>query len=295
MDWPRAKTILIACFVVLNVVLAYNLYLEPILAGSSDNIRSDRFDSIMNVLRQNGVSIDVAVPRNTPRRAFYRVALHPFSAEDIFALRNGLLGPDAAMASLSAVPDENNPAEFVLGYEDMTVASLGYLSYYNRSLFLADSGEGSGNDAARTLADSFLLARFPNHNHYAFDSVVYIAGMGYRVHYVQVHESTPMFPGHLMVLVRDESVVALWQLRLQVMSREGQAKRIVSAAEALLSVLSHRLTVGEPGAVAVQQIDLGYFSRVYDTVESWQTAPVWRVRTDHGDYFVNAHSGIIEE
>lgn len=295
MDWPRAKTILIVCFLVLNIILAYNLYIEPLVAGDSDNISRDRFDSIMNVLKQNSVSIETAVPRNTPRLAFYRVALHPFSPEEIFALRNALLGPDASLTSASAVPDENNPAGFILGQEDMTVTSLGYLSYYNRDLFLADEGDEMDATKARILADTFLRERFPGADDFAHDSVTYIPGMGYRVEYVQMHEGTPIYPGHVMVMVKDAGVVALWQLRLQVMAREGQEKKIVSAADALLSVLSHRLTVGEAGAVTVQQMELGYYSRIYDTFQSWQTAPVWRVRTDRGDYFINAHSGVIEE
>jgi regulatory protein YycI of two-component signal transduction system YycFG len=295
MDWPRAKTILIVCFLILNVILAYNLYIEPLLEGDSDNISRSRFDSIMNVLGQNKVSIDTAVPRNTPRLAFYRVALHPFSAEEIFALRNGLLGPDASLTSTSAVPDDNNPAGFMLGQEDMTVTALGYLSYYNRELFLADVGEDISYEEARAQADAFLRSRLPGFDQYLFDAVTYVEGMGHRVEYVQMHDETPVYPGHVMALVKSDGVVALWQLRLKIMSGEGQEKKIVSAADALLSMLSHRLTVGDSGPVTVQEIALGYYSRVYDTFESWQTAPVWRVRTDHGDYFINAHSGIIEE
>ncbi|HSL93243.1 MAG TPA: two-component system regulatory protein YycI, partial [Bacillota bacterium] len=292
---PRAKTILIASFFILNVLLAYNLYIEPLITGDSDNISRERFDSIMNVLGQNDVTIDAEVPRNTPRLAFYQVSLHPFTTEEIFALRNGLLGPDAAMTSISAVPDENNPAGFMLGQEDMAVTALGYLSYYNRDLFLADDGESLAAEDAQALADTFLQERFPGLSQYTFDSVTYVAGMGHRVEYVQQHDQTPVYPGHVMVLVKSDGVVALWQLRLQVIAATGQEKKIVSAADALMSMLSHRLTVGEPGAVTVRQIELGYYSRVYDTFESWQTAPVWRVRTDHGDYFINAHSGIIEE
>ena len=295
MDWPRAKTMLIVCFLVLNLVLAFNLYIEPILTGDADNISPERFESIINVLRQNNVEIEVAVPRNAPRLPFYRVALLPYTVEEIFTLRNGLLGPDAAMTSVSAVPRENDPSSFVAESEDIVVTALGYFSYYNRGLFLSEASPDMEAEEARDIAAAFLLSRFGTIDSYSFDNARFIEGMGYRVEYVQIHDDTPIYPGHIMVLVKPEGVVSIWQLRLNVLSAGGQDKRVVSAADALLSMLSHRLTIGETGAMTVREIQLGYYSRVYDTFESWQAAPVWRIRTDRGDYFVNAHSGIIEE
>lgn len=295
MDWPRAKSILILCFLALNILLAYGLYIEPMLQGDSDNLSRERLDSIMNVLAQNGVRVDFALPRTTPRLSFYRVATGTFTAEEVFGLRNSLLGPDALLTSVSALPDPENPASFLLDQKELIVTAFGSVAYYNHGNFLSGNLPPLTPEEARGLADTFLEERLGGPGDYVFDAVHYVPVLGHRVEYVQRHEETPVYPGQLVVLVRPSGVAALWKLRLSVISREGAEKRIISAPEALLNMLSHRLNTGQTAPVVVEELELGYYSQVYDTFDSWPVAPVWRVRTDSGDYHINAHSGIIEE
>ena len=274
--------------------MAYRLYYEPVFLSASDNLSRDRFDSIMNVLRQNGVDIQAQVSRATPRKPFFRVAVRPFSPEEISYLRSTLLGPAAELNSEYPLPTETDAVSFVAGYEEMVATSLGYLSYYNRGLFASPETDIT-EELARELADQFVVQRLGGPQDFVFDTITHLDRMGYRVEYVQVHEEIPIYPAHIMVLVRPGGVAGAWMCRLRVVSTDGTEKTTRSAAEALLSMLSHRLTVGETGSVVVHSIELGYYSRIYDTLDPWSAAPVWRIRTDRGDYFINAHSGIVEE
>jgi regulatory protein YycI of two-component signal transduction system YycFG len=293
MDWPRAKTILIVCFLALNLFISYDLYIQPVFRGISDSLSPDRFDSIMNVLNQNGMDIQMQLPRSTPLKAFIRVAVNPYSEGEIIILRDRVLGPTASRISENALPTEESAVNYLLGAEELVVTSLGYVSYYNRALFAMDGAVTS--DEARQMADQFLQEKLGAPQDFTYDSTSFVDSMGMKVEYVQIHEEFHIFPARIVVMVNPSGVVAAWVYRLRVTSVDANQKPIQSAAEALLNLLSHRFTVGAKEALTVYEMELGYYSRLYDTLDPWPAAPVWRVRTNAGDFFVNAHSGVVEE
>ena len=104
-----------------------------------------------------------------------------------------------------------------------------------------------------------------------------------------------MFPGYVMMIVKPSGVAAMWMSRLGVSSQLLGGKPVITAHEALLGLLSHRLNSGETSKMEVSSIDLGYYSNIYDSDQAWQAVPVWRVYTSVGDFYVNAWSGIIEQ
>ncbi len=293
MDWPKAKTLLIICFLLLNMFMSYELYIQPALLGTSDNISPGRFDSILNVLGENGFDIQVPIPRSTPQKSSIRVAARPLSQEEILGLRDRLLGSEAVLILESKMQSGHSSVTYMLGAQELIVTSLGYVSYYNRSIF-TDSGPMSQEDAQRA-ADYFVSNRLDGSNAFAYDSIEHIEPMGYRVQYAQIYQDTNIYPAHLMVLVNPSGVAAAWMSRLQIRATEGDLKAIRSAAEALLSLLSYRLTFGETAQLTILEMELGYYSKLHYTLDPWSAAPVWRIRTDKGDFYLNAHSGVVED
>jgi len=292
MDWSKAKSILIVSFLILNLLLAYRLYLEPTLALASDGLSKEQIESIETMLQKHGVNLSTALPSAAPRVPIMHIQVHSYNEQEISKLKTSILGPNAIQVSPNTLPFDDQ-LNFADGFKDLNITARGYVTYYNRDLQV--SNDMITADEAKAIGHEFFTERLGAPTDFVFDSVSYIEPMGYRVDYVQTHKGSYVFPGYIMMIVKPSGVYAMWMCRLDITTQLLAKKTIITAHEALLNLLSYRINAGESSALTIHGVDMGFYDTIYDAEQSWQIPPVWRVRSDAGDYYINALSGIIEQ
>lgn len=293
MDWSKAKNILIVSFLILNLLLVYRLYIEPISALATEGLSRERMEAIEQLLVKNGVSVKFALPRTVPRMPVVNIQVRSYKGPELEQMKNSILGEGAVQTSVNALPLDDQPASFSLGYEELVITARGYVTYYNRQVLPQE--KTISEEEAKTIAIDFLNQRLGNTTDFALDSISYIEPMGYRVDFVQKYKGSYVFPGYIMMIVKPSGVAAMWMCRLDINSQLLGSRTIITAHEALLSLLSHRLNAGESGELEVLSMDAGYHSTIYDADQAWPATLVWRIHTAVGDFYINALSGTLEQ
>lgn len=295
MDWPRAKNMLVVCFLVINLLLATRLYIIPQLDSS---MRPMSREAIVRVLEKNNVHLASTLPRRASTASFARVSISSYNAKDIAELALTILGPNGVRVSKNEQPSDDEPVTYMLRNDEVVVVTRrGYVSYQNRAVepSLAPLTELE----ARRMAEEFFHERLGGPRDFAYDSLIVMEGdsanRSYRIDYVQKHRDSYVFPGYIMIVVKPGGVAAMWMCRLNVSLEAGTAKTSLSATEAVLSLLNYRHNAGDHSEMTVHGADFGYHSPIYDSVDpSWRAVPVWRIATSLGDFYINAHSGVPE-
>jgi len=291
MDWPRAKSILIIAFLVLNLGLALQLYLLPRLDLSARPVSQE---AIERVLMRNEVLLAGELPRRGPTAPFALLSPPAYSDREITAIARDLLGPQAKQVEPATIPSADRSISYsgALG-ELVVVTAKGFISYQNQIAPDPAANPLTAEDAVRK-ASAFVRERIGTAG-FAYDGVTALTPSGFRVDYIQNFRGSFVFPGYITLVVKPEGIVAMWMYRLRVAFETRTDRRILSAAEAVLSLSNHRQNAGETGGLTVQQVDFGFHSPVYDTVDpTWRGVPVWRILTSRGEFFINAHSGVLE-
>lgn len=293
MDWRRVKTLLIVSFLLLNILLAGRLYFVPELEMYLGLTGRASSEAVLRALESHGVVLTGALPAVALRAPFAQVSLRQLSEAEINHLRRQVLGAEAVRTSPEDIPVLEHPLSFVLGQQELIITTRGFVSYHNRAVAKAQAPMNA--DEAKRIAGEFFSERMSAPSDFVFDSVISLDEGSYRVEYVQTIRANRVFPGYIIVVVKGGEVAAMWMSRLNVALEAGGAKPVLPAGEAVLSLLNHRLNRGETGTLEVLEMQFGYHSPIYDAIDpSWRGVPVWRIRTNDGDYFINAHSGVPE-
>jgi len=288
-DWSRAKTILIVAFLILNAVLAVQLYLLPLFDASARPVSPE---AIKQLLEGKGVQIAVTTPRRGPTAPFALLSTPTYSDRETTTIARDLLGQSAARVAVGgSLNTEATVSYRGDGGQLVVVTARGLVSYEDQA---ARGGPTFSAEEAARLAATFVRDRV-GETGFIFEGVTPLESGSFRVDYLQRFRGSYVFPGYITLVVNSEGVAAMWMHRLRVAFETGTARRILSAHEAVLSLVNHRLNAGEAGSLVVQKIDFGFHSPIYDTADpTWRGVPVWRVRTSGGEFFVNAHSGVLE-
>ncbi len=295
MDWPRAKTILIVAFLVLDLVLAAQLWLGPAsatLAPASGRVRED-------LLREGIVFSGPLPPRPPARMRKLRVRVLPVDAgllrDAFFPGTPGGAGPDGQSGALVFRRDG----------EQLTVLPQGLILYERRDLAPGEPAAAFDLAAAVRVAGEFVRRRGLLPADAGLDYAIPAPGGrpgAYQVFFGQRYGDWPLFGGYLGVEVVSGSVRALEAVWLDVAGPVGPRQQVrVTAEDALRSLvtqLSGRGPAGGGGTarLLVERVDLGYFAFLRPGATEWEAVPAWRVLTRDGRaFYVNAYLGTLEE
>jgi len=289
-DWPRAKTILIVAFLILNSVLAAQLYLLPLFDLSA---RPVSLAAIKEVLAGKGTELTATLPRRGPTAPFALLSTPAYSDREITTIARDLLGEGVARVTVGgSLGGESAVSYRGLGGQLVVVTARGLVSYENQAA-VGGGGAITAEEAASKAAE--FVREHVGETGFVFEGVTELEPGGFRVDYLQRFRGSFVFPGYITLVVKSDGVAAMWMLRLRVSFETGSARRILSAAEAVLSLVNHRQNAGDTQALSVEKVDFGFHSPIYDTVDPmWRGVPVWRIHTSRGEFFINAHSGVIE-
>lgn len=272
MDWPKARAILLAAFLVVNLVLAYAIW-GPSAAPSGVAGAPD-LDQIRARLLESSLVLptSVDVPRVPAAMQFLHVEYRP--TPEIPAPSGEVSGtaPDDKPDTQAYVyrPGATGDAARVVNLESPSQVQRAANDYLHQLGLLPD--------------DAVVSGVYPRP-----ESSTAV------VEYVPTYAGVPVFSGFIRAEVSHrgiESVSVLW-----VEPRgytQAAPKAIRPVGEALLR-LAGRLA-GESNVIT--DIQLGYYAgrsltaTQAGSIQGWDTVPVWRFRLDSGDvYYINAFNG----
>lgn len=283
MDWTRARAILIAAFAVVNAMLAYALWGPKGDLNAGEVTARSQLVQLRARLDERGIVLPggVSLPKTPGPMRLLRVEF-----------RLNPTNPDPAVEPFVGAV---NASELRSRYDAATRETvLEPVRREERSLL-----DLSDRLLLRQAAEDFLR------KHGLFPADVQLSGIflredGAMVEFVPTYGGLPVFSGYLRVYLSPrgvERVVHHWVE--PVGFKEGAAKAVRPAAEALLRLAGHLETGGQVRTVV--DVRLGYYSGPSVTapaageVSAWETVPVWRITLDNGQvYYVNAFNGELE-
>lgn len=280
MDLSRAKTILIICFLLLNLFLAGRLWQFPRYIQARGAPTAAEVDRSRQALAEAGYELATAIPRQAPRLALLHVTRRPPIASEWQRIVFGTTETEKS--------EENGKTVFLRGKERLEITVDGRL-VFSRPAPVPDGGEADEDN--RQSVEKFLRERGFWRDDLQFDfSFPGGAGTSYY-RYAQVFQRMTLFSGYVEVRVTDGIIREVSLSWLQPLEFSGQEVRVISAPEALTAFIGKGLSLPDKRVV---DITLGYFSQDYDA-SRWEIAPAWRIATADGrQFYFNAFTGELE-
>lgn len=273
MNWNMAKNWLIVAFLVLDAILGWQLYQNrQMMTGYVEN-ESDLLANTRTILSEHGFSLEAKIPTKT-------VSLMP------------LLHSDTPSIGLHELVDVAFPQQRILKLNPVTgesVTANGIVQVYDLGRLQVSYHNGLAIGPDMTQAPTVVWHAGDYVRDEAMDSQNLIA---YDQHYL----SYPIFDSYVYLQTTHRTLKGYSQAFSADIYPVGSSKPIVSAMDALgiLANSVDKLTNRKDNRIL--SIALGYAHKATnsddaDTNTTNYLFPVWRIVTNHGNYFVNAYTG----
>jgi hypothetical protein len=290
-DWPRARAILLAAFIMVNLLLAYSLWSPGGLPGLSAASEPRQIEQLRARLFERGLVLPnaVSVPRSPEPLRFLYVEYRPTPGlAAIGSEFSGKVPPTSVFTARHAwMSPSFDPATQVVLYRpqaDRTAEREVRLD--NRQQLIQAAEEFLSQE-------SLMPARA------VFSAILPQAGTeNVLVEFVPEYEGFPIYSGYTRVEVSPRGIetVAIFWVEPRGYT-EALPKAVRPASEALLR-LAGRLEVSGQARDTIAMIQLGYYAgrsltvTQTDEIQGWDTVPVWRITLDSGAiYYINALNG----
>lgn len=287
MNWSKAKTILIIIFLIADVFLFYVTYTGDIRSIGHNN--KENTLKIIEHLQKQGIIVKGTIPsKGNPAPLLY-VKYKSLSKEE--GRRIFFDSHEAVRINEKSdkIKFESNDALLELGME-------GQILYYNNSI--DEGGENVDEELAQKNIEDFLLALDINKSDLIEikkeKTKSYI-----KVNYSQSYKNQFIDNTHLEIKATDNSIIyakLLWFDSI----KNGKTKNEVIAPVKALMKLSE-IYRDEDTTVTVEEINQGFLFNIgahqaFDvaSVEEGTAMPVWRIKTDMGNIYINAYNGTVE-
>lgn len=269
MDWPKARTILLIAFAVLNLMLVLMLGL-PVgnYAGMGRSLTSQQIDELRRTLAEQGLELPPS--QGIPRAPSGMRFLHVVYAQPTTDALNGVVDSrtKAAVYRFMAIGPAAQPVNLDKPRQAQSVVE----TFLHQTSLLPTGAQFSGVFQG---SDKRIVI----------------------VEYVPTYGEYPVFSGYVRAEVSSRGIETVRQFWVHPQGyTEAAPKAVRPAAEALLR-LAGRLQNGT-GKHVVTDIQLGYYAnRSMTAIENegiigWDTVPVWRISLDNNDvYYINAFNG----
>jgi hypothetical protein len=295
-DWPRARAILLAAFMVVNLILAYSVWgpntgLFPDLTDAPQGQSINQFrDSLLNL--KLVLPANMTLPRTPGSMRFLRVELPPtpeFLEWDSEV--SGMPPRRAGQMDKTFTPARPNVPYTVDAETRATVYTPRATGPAARELKLEN------RDQVQKAAEEYLRQFGLMPQNAQFSSLLERPEQGLMVaEWVPYYDGLPVYSGYVRMEVSArgiETVSSLWVVPKGYSETASKQVRPVSEA---LTRLAGRLNSSKPRTVT--DIRLGYYARrtfslaQSDDVHGWDTVPVWRITLDNTEtYYINAFNG----
>lgn len=286
MDWSRAKSIMIAMFLIINIFLTYQLI--TISRNQYNYIDQEELQSVMTYLNKKNVQVKAEIPDRVWIAPSVKVKYQLFNAKT--------LGEIFFNDDDYELKGSTDTFEISKGDLSLKVRDRRYLNYSNRGIQIQETAE-IDEDKCLNNAYSFISKLRLNYNHrYVKQKQV---GPGY-VHLIlgQQYSNIPVEESEIEIIATEEGVVQAKIIWFDWI-RPDKKYNITTPVVAMLTAFGQR--GGDEKAVEVKQIRLGYYfntelvdSEEYATLEG-TIAPMWVILSDQNEIYINAYNENIEK
>ena len=294
MNLSRAKAVLIAAFLILNLFLIYQIVVDermdnPVFFGSKEEV-----SRLETALQQANLSLDVPLPRGGMHVAYLVVMpWQPVSENVVTLLWEGLVNNEEERENFSPEDmlitgnHENNISEWRFGDYELLLCKEGSFQLHNVFHDLEPQ-------QIESAAEEFMK-RVSFLQDFVYDYVK-VEEAETILNYGQNYEGFPLYAGYLQVKCNAEPGCEIYLYRLEPLGFGEQEREVIPPSTALWRFLDvySETEHNEIFPTTIIEFSLGYYSEEYDA-ERWEIPPVWRIRLLNGEvYYINAFTGYLE-
>jgi len=298
-DFSRAKTVLIAAFLILNAFLLYQLWQAEgggetrLFGGEEEHFRLEE------ALEEANLTLETSLPRDAEKSSHLEVTPWNFEEEEVAeyleqALQDGGKEPveevSTEQQSFSEKEQVNLGREY--GFEDykMDITPGGTLILEAEN-FECDIEDPPPQEEIKSAAEKFV-GHLPFMDDFALDYIT-TNGENLKFYYHQEIDNAPLFSGYAELVLCGELVLEFSFYRVEKQEFAEPKRQVIPPSSALMRFVEEYKENDTPGSIV--DFQQGYYSKKYDA-ERWEIPPVWRIRLDSNEYYyVNAFTGNLEE
>lgn len=275
MNWEVAKTWLIALFVVLDVILGWQLYSSHQVSSGYTESPADLLASTKTLLADHGLQLATQVPTTQPELA-------AFQADSEMP----------ALGTLESVVFPHAKTVHIHKARGEVITNEGTLNTLQSSVIAVNYAPALPFSSKRGVLDVAYRG-----DEYTLDDVT--SSKAHAV-YLQSVNGLPVFDVQIVTSQTATALQNFTEVHIDHVVNTSTPKPVISALEALDS-LANEVDKSEMASDnKILKVDLGYARKVAITNGStlgnnagyW--FPVWRVVTEGQTYYVNAFTGEVE-
>ncbi|GAB6990985.1 two-component system regulatory protein YycI [Paenibacillus pini] len=252
MDWGRAKNVLIYAFLLLNLVLGYQLWADVREQADTNLDFATLEDHTKKIMEQKNIQLLCSIPNSIPQLP--KITYSYVSGDNI--------------GKPMTLP---RPVDSQVVFTDKDIVAALGVQIPQIQNYRYDSV-----DSAATLSESEMKR------------VAAAGAAGRFVLHRLIDDKWPLFNDQLELFYNDQKIISYRQSLLEIVpSSDEQPQKIVSASSALKTLVE---TYIPPGS-AIKDIQLGYYGQVFNS-EKQVAAPSWRFTLESGEvYYEQGISG----
>lgn len=260
MEWEKAKNIIIALFLALNIFLLYNLVQEK----RSPAVSGEQISAVEAVLKERGTELKAKIPVTSgsfPKLAFQGIA--EFDSKKVYSM---LLGTDKGVNSDSTM--------LINGDKQISIENKYTFLYTNKSPKEVVDLDNSKEIEKYLL--KFLSQTSLSTDKLAIDSIDKNAA-SVKITLVQKQGKYKLFENKIVAEVTKNGVSQLW-CSLQKSSSQSTQESIMPVYKVLMKNL------GQLDGLVISSIDLGYtISEGNDQMTGYTERLYWRIGIEGKD------------
>ncbi|MEJ8552772.1 two-component system regulatory protein YycI [Tepidibacter sp. Z1-5] len=250
MDWSKSKTILIIAFILTNIVLGYNLYINVFRYDSQDIFSDSSINNLNKLLSTKNISINTQIPKEIPSLSTLSIKYEDLSKSDLDAVFKG----------------------------------SGLYKIQNKHIMY--NGKSDINDFDINECTSFTKKFLKKYN---FDDDTYLKSTINKQDCIEIiytgkYKDYFLEDSYMKFVFYDNKDFLFERLWIVPIEEKKQKKRVISSVEAIMSAYSQM-----PKDSVINEIRLGYYFESNNMdIEQGDIGPVWRLKVNNEYIYIKA-------
>jgi len=283
LDWRKAAMILISSFIVLNIILAVNLWINE-RPAEEFVLTLDQQKEIEDQLSKKGIELEVNIPQKGLPQAFLELG---YKKADQQKILENFLGKGAKPQTEQIQGGKS----YTLDSRQLIIMDNGIITYFDKQD--SKTSASLSRQQAEAEAVKFMESHGGLPQEAVINNITYDEKTGsYLIEYVRKYDGFFVANSYVDILVSPSGVKNYYQSWLNIYGYKGKKKAVISPLTAIMR------TAGEENntdPMVITGIEQGFYSKFYDA-DRWQAAPVWKISLKSGEvYYVNAYTGELEQ
>lgn len=271
MNWNKAKSILLICFLIIDAVLL-SMYFKRINDGKKELSISK--DDVISILKSQGIAVDEAELKEGREYTGLIVKYHDF---DIDRVSDIFFGGKAEL-------DDRYELKLLVDGEKSVSISQGTLLSYMDATESEEKYTELDEKEATSIADRFLETNSLNIKGLVFDGVYKDEG-AYQVHYAIKHDDIYLENSFINFTIDKRGIRRLDMMYLEYINTEDEIFRLDDVKDKILSIIDKPEVIGK----SIESIDMCYFLDEVTLDQSYElkitrlrAKPHWRITFTDG-------------